>query len=253
MKKFEKIFKIISIIFIIGCCLFYGGRLIFYYNKLKPAKVNGETVKYVGQIIRMNSGIAYEKDGLYMIDGEYIFKGDVKDNYVLYSDKIWRILKINKDGSVKLVLDNDASVDIYSMNSVLYENSNIYSYLNNDFVTTLVGSDKYLADTTVCSDVVADLSKQTCDVKLEQEKLGLISVNDFTSSVLGEKSFINTAGAIWTINPESDTQMWVAYNGKLAKASISERYGIRPVITLSGSVKIKNGSGTSNDPYTLEV
>lgn len=253
MKKFEKIFKIISIIFIIGCCLFYGGRLIFYYNKLKPAKVNGETVKYVGQIVRMNSGIAYEKDGLYMLDGEYIFKGDVKDNYISYSDKIWRILKINKDGSVKLVLDNDASVDNYSMNGVLYENSNIYSYLKDDFATTLVDSDKFLVDMTVCSDIITDLSKKSCEVKSEQQKVGLISVNDFTESVLSEKTFINTEGAIWTINPESDTQMWVAYNGKLAKASINERYGIRPVIILSSNVKIKNGSGTSDDPYTLEV
>lgn len=36
----------------------------------------------------------------------YYFRGNVLDNYVSFADKIWRIVRINGDGTVKLVLDD---------------------------------------------------------------------------------------------------------------------------------------------------
>lgn len=253
MKKFEKVFKIISIIFIIGCCLFYGGRLLFYYNKLKPAEVNGEVVKYIAQTIKENSGIAYENDGLYMNGSEFVFRGGVTNNYLSYSDRLWRIIKINQDGTVKLVLNEDASAEIYSLTSNEYQSSNIYNYLNNDFLASLKDVDKYVSDMTVCSDTVSELSKIGCETKLENQKVGLIDINDFTSSIVNDKTYFNTESAIWLINPSSEGQMWVVYNNKLTKDVISERYGVRPVVTLKNDVKIKSGEGTSSNPYILEV
>ena len=38
----------------------------------------------------------------------YYFRGNVKDNYVTFADKKWRIVRINGDGSVRLVLDDVA-------------------------------------------------------------------------------------------------------------------------------------------------
>ena len=38
----------------------------------------------------------------------YYFRGNVKDNYVSFADKIWRIVRINGDGTVRLVLDDVA-------------------------------------------------------------------------------------------------------------------------------------------------
>ena len=38
----------------------------------------------------------------------YYFRGNVLDNYVSFADKTWRIVRINGDGSVRLVLDNVA-------------------------------------------------------------------------------------------------------------------------------------------------
>ncbi len=253
MKKFENIFKIVSIIFIIGCCLFYGGRLIYYYNKLKPEKVNGEVIKYAAQTIKENSGIVYENSGLYMAGTDFIFKGDVLDNYVSYSQKLWRIVKINQDGTIKLALNEDATVDNYSLTNTKYEESVVYDYLSNDFFATLVDTDKILSEMIVCSDMVNDLSNIGCNQKLEKQKIGLIDVNDFSSSIINEKTYINTENAIWTINPSDENQMWVAYNNKMTMVSINERYGIRPVITLNSNVKIKSGDGTISDPYMLEV
>ena len=38
----------------------------------------------------------------------YYFRGNVIDNYVSFADKTWRIVRINGDGSVRLVLDDAA-------------------------------------------------------------------------------------------------------------------------------------------------
>ena len=36
----------------------------------------------------------------------YYFNGKVKDNYVMYSNMLWRIVKINKDNTVTLISEN---------------------------------------------------------------------------------------------------------------------------------------------------
>lgn len=251
MKKWEKIFRIISIVIIIGCCLLYGGRLIYYYNKLKPAKVDGEVVNYIAHVIKSESGIAYDTDGLYLAGADYIFKGNVENNYVSYSDKIWRVSKIYANGAVKLILDKDATLEYY--NNVNYQESDVYNYLNNDFLLTLTEADKYLYDMTYCSDVVTDINNITCDVKIEKQKVGLVDINDFTNSLLNGNTYFNTESAIWMMNPADETNMWVVYQNKLTKDSINERYGVRPVVILNDNVKVKSGKGTINDPYMLEV
>ena len=38
----------------------------------------------------------------------YYYRGNVKDNYVSFADKTWRIVRINGDGSIRLVLDDVA-------------------------------------------------------------------------------------------------------------------------------------------------
>ena len=38
----------------------------------------------------------------------YYFRGNVLDNYVLFADKVWRIVRINGDGSIRLILDDVA-------------------------------------------------------------------------------------------------------------------------------------------------
>lgn len=251
MKKWEKIFRIISIVVIVGCCLLYGGRLFFYYNKLKPVEVDGKVVEYIAGTIKNANGIVYSGEGLYLNGTDYIFKGNVKNNYVSYSDKLWRISKINENGTVRLILNEDASVEYYSNTN--YNESDIYNYLNNDFLPGLSETDKYLYSETYCSDLIADLNNITCNEKNEKQKIGLIDINDFTNSLVNGSTYFDTEIAIWMINPADETNMWVVYQNKLTKDSINERYGVRPVVVINNNVKVKSGKGTVEDPYMLEV
>ena len=93
-KLLENIFQIISIAFIIGCFIFYGCRLVKYYKVFNPKK----TEKNSGLLsiaIPKNSSIVTSGDGLYHIGGSYIYKGKVKNNYILFNGLMYRILKIN--------------------------------------------------------------------------------------------------------------------------------------------------------------
>ena len=52
----------------------------------------------------------------------YYFRGNVKDNYVTFANKTWRIVRINGDGSVRLVLDSSAGTSAFNSSS----NDNAY-------------------------------------------------------------------------------------------------------------------------------
>ena len=66
----------------------------------------------------------------------YYFRGNVFDNYVTFADKTWRIVRINGDGSVRLVLD-DVAKD--SSDAVIQTEFNI-SYNDNAYIGYMYGT-----------------------------------------------------------------------------------------------------------------
>ncbi len=66
----------------------------------------------------------------------YYYRGAVEDNYVVFANKCWRIVRITGDGSIKLVLHNNdaATCDIngdYTKNFAKYDGANFKSAFNN--------------------------------------------------------------------------------------------------------------------------
>ncbi len=107
---FQTIFCSLSIIFIIGCCIFYGMRLIKYYKIYNPKDENGNKVALLYSQIIGEASYVYEGDGLYTVSGTHIYKGiDVK-NYVKFSGFTWRIIRINEDISLDLLLDSSINL-----------------------------------------------------------------------------------------------------------------------------------------------
>ena len=58
--------------------------------------------------------------GLYQAEDDYgttyYFRGKVLDNYVSFAGKTWRIVRINGDGSIRLVLDSSAGTSAFNTN-----------------------------------------------------------------------------------------------------------------------------------------
>ena len=84
----------------------------------------------------LNYGEVGINPGLYKINVNnsdyYFYRGAVTNNYVLFADKIWRIVGINTDQSVKLILNDSAGISQYSTyrNAIDYTGSK-YIYNGN--------------------------------------------------------------------------------------------------------------------------
>ena len=85
----------------------------------------------------------------------YYFRGDVSNNYVEFAGILWRIVRINEDGTIRLIVDdavnNDTryqfSSDYSDYNNVYYTNSDIKSAIDTWYQQTIVngGYDSYVA------------------------------------------------------------------------------------------------------------
>ena len=56
----------------------------------------------------------------------YYFRGNVKDNYATFANKTWRIVRINGDGSVRLVLDSSVGNSAFNASDNASDNDNAY-------------------------------------------------------------------------------------------------------------------------------
>ena len=119
----------------------------------------------------------------------YYYRGNVTNNYVLFADKYWRIVRINGDGTVRVIYDgtsahangessSDRQIGTSAFNSSYNDNayvgymygqtgastyadahantndSTIKSYIDNWYNTNIVGTtnEQYLADNIFCND-----------------------------------------------------------------------------------------------------
>ena len=86
------------------------------------------------------SNIVTSANGLYASNGEYIFRGEDVNNYLVFNKQLWRIIKINADGSFKII----------ETNYIVKEKKGTTQYKNNKRLST-VWDDRYNADKTYTS------------------------------------------------------------------------------------------------------
>ena len=92
----------------------------------------------------------------------YYFRGAIDNNYVKFANQMWRIVRINGNGSVRLVL-NDILSETVAYNSdteetdnytdkLLFNNSTIKEKLD-AWLTTLGENSKYITNSVFCEDI----------------------------------------------------------------------------------------------------
>ena len=77
-------------------------RMVYY---VVSAKQNSFTYKMLGSTKNTTEALLASTEDDY--GTSYYFRGTVKNNYVQFANKCWRIVRISGDGSVKLILHND--------------------------------------------------------------------------------------------------------------------------------------------------
>lgn len=243
--SFQKIFNLVSFTFLLACIIFYGGRFIKLY--LENYKVE-ETNSIANDIKESNK----DNENFKNINSEYYFYGTDVNNYVSYSNLIWRVIKINNDNSITIVLNN-------SITSLANSNSSIDKWLNKTeeeytgiLESNLNNLNKYLTYTNTCKDVIEDTKNITCKETIEDTYITTPSLNDYVNTG-GSNGFMNNEEYYYLINTNNENKYWyIDSDGKLGKTDGSDVLGVKPVVTIKGTIELTGGNGTKDSPYTFE-
>lgn len=251
---YQKLFNTISIGFICACILFYGARFTSLYIKNKKVEVENVNTLYK-VVFNTNFG----KENFVDIGGNHYFKNEVDNNYVTYSNILWRVIRINADNSVTLISENPL-VSLAYKEEVNFKESYLNKWLNiteeeeNTGILeyNLNNPDKYLLKNETCLDVVDKLSNQLCKTTYTDKYLGLMSTSDYVNTG-AETSFINNNTKFYLSNTTDTNKIWyITDTNKVSYSDGTDLIGLRPVITVKGNINIVSGNGTLNSPYTFE-
>ena len=250
----QKVFCFISFIFLMTCVLWYGGRFIYFYLDNKKTEVE-QTDNLAQTIINEN----YGQDNFKNTNGEYYFYGNTENNYVIYSNIVWRIVKITNTKGTVLIADSPITNLAYGTESN-YESSNIIKWLNTTeeensgiLESNLNNKTNYLIKTEICTDSIDNIEESSCQETNEDNYIGLLSLIDYINTGASD-SFINNQTYTYLSNNNTDGQIWYLNSeGKVDTSDGQDIYGIKPVITLSSNNKIISGTGTEDDPYKIET
>ena len=246
----QTIFCLVSLSFIIGCCIFYGRRLIKYYKIYNPKTETGESIELISNAIMRRTEIVFEGAGLYRENGLYVFKGDADNNYLRFANMDWRIIRNNADGSLEIILDDAINALAWDTDSKDYIKSNIHKYLNDIFLSQL--DSNFLVKTSICTDKMEAIDKFVCDNKNNDSYVKLLAANDFLNSVVDNKTFmVNDNQLVW-LSTSSSEKIWHTNGSNISNSDGSSVYLVKPVVTIKNSTQLIKGTGSKEDPYIIE-
>ena len=270
---------------------------IAYSLELNVALENLETNNFAEVILKNNEvkdnpktvpgkDIATEDEGLIKSTDDYgttyYFRGNVKNNNVRIDGLNYKIVRINGDGSVRLVLDGvaDTLKKYYdNVNDYSYKSSIVNTYLTNEWLNkNITDSSFYIANQKYCNDIsnnengflaltrlkTDNIPSFVCLGEKISSKIGILTADEviFAGATLNENntSFylynkdISTNYYLSTASSLSNNAYYpfmVNPSGKLINND-SGMYlrAVRPVITIIKTAMV-DGDGSVNNPYIL--
>lgn len=255
LSKKEFIFNFCSLIIIILIGFYYGGRSLYYYSK-QNITLKKEANTLNGLILNNNS-VVNEGEGLYLdLDG-YYFKGKVSNNYVKFGNRLFRIIRVNNDGSIKVITDDLVSTFMWGEDSN-YQNSNLKVWLTKTdyqysgvYYKTIPEIDKFLVKTKYRENVME--KKKVSKVKeTYSDYITTLEINDYVLAN-GQNSYLNIGKVYYLLGlNESKDNLFVDLDGSVQNTDGLNLYGVRAVMTFKKNLEVKSGDGTKNNPFIIE-
>lgn len=254
----------------------------YSYMPFLTCKGNYEP-KYLNDIVKDTKTDEYG-NGVYTINNELVYRGDDVDNYVSFNDQLWRIVKVDSEGDIKLVLAIK-SEETYSWdesyNSIEqskvgvttdYLHTNIRKVLNNYYEVTFSKDAKAMIKSkNLCIGSYNETDEfsveKECSIIKENEKIGLLNASDYQNASLDincktldsaecinsnyiSESDINT----WLLNTYSlNTYQVFFLDGDIYLKKAFNYKRINPVIYLTDKSIIISGNGTTEKPYIVKM
>ena len=276
--------------------------------KLSKLILGNNNINVLPNIPTLNNeySIAGDPVGLYVStdtnDGKstYYFRGNVENNYVEFGGNIWRIVRINENGSIRLLLNDgiNNNTRYYKINPsynnytyMYYSNSNVENGIKRTLDTwyndNLKTYEDYIADTEFCeqfkvasfsssatagSVTVPLYSSYTSNFKCSNDgngkgiltsKVGLLTYDEavHAGNYHGKSSasyITNSNFNYWLMSPAGARNNYIASDwgvsddGSIDSYTVDSSLIVRPVISLKADI-LATGSGTSADPYVLNI
>ncbi len=242
-------------------------------------KVSEAPLTNIGSAATLDEGLLASQDDL----GEaYYFRGAVTNNNVSFAGFNWKIVKINGDGSVKLVLDGILDeISSYYTESTNFIESDILTVLEDWYTQNLENYSNYIAYYKFCNDTVLETTGTTytsynrivtnkiptfvCLGYSENNKIGLLTADEVM--LAGASTSANTS--FYLYNSSIETPYYTMTSAKnenglyypfavnadgalIDNISGTLLRGVRPVINIIKTAKV-TGNGTVADPYQIII
>ncbi len=218
----------------------------------------------------------------------YYFRGNVTNNYVSFAGIIWRIVRINEDGTIRIITQesNDGEKYAYStsigVDYLYYSNdivkTNLETWYANNIGNTTYAS-KVVSGNYFCERLVSSYSldgyNYSCPTDANNHDLvnthiGLLQIDEAVRAGADQGdnySYLDTTSDYYwlmtpkkydTSNRDSDFRGVIIWYGRRGgsigadwNATNTTYFVYRPVINLKANVTV-TGTGTSADPYVVE-
>ncbi len=195
-------------------------------------------------------------------DGTIYLSGSndtINFNYVWYSGKLWRIVAINPDGTIKLVTQDEITAITWNSDTT-YKNSWIYQWLNEDFKETLYNYENIIVQNADWNATAAENStpvRPDSNGTIVNGDVGLLNAYEYSQAYKNASTstnYLNIGYYWWLITPYSGSNVRrVNSNGSLYNvAPGSLALGVRPSINLKSNIGIvAGGDGSETNPYRI--
>lgn len=224
--------------------------------------------------------------GLYNIDNEKVFKGEVKNNYILLNKQKWRIIRIDEDNNLVLMsefrtdttewdnrynleTDSDDGINNYNISRIkeFIENQ----YYNGELLTNYEKSKVVFSKACLGSREninSGSFKKVECSQLSEEElPIKLLTVGEYLEASIDPNcNTIEDRGctnynymhdlpqSFWTITKGQKNTAYVysINTSGVAETRASGSKQVRYVILLSSKTLYSSGSGLYDDPYIIK-
>ena len=186
------------------------------------------------------------------LSGSSNYRGDPINNYIRLSNMDFRIYGVDSDSNIIVVADEDVANVNYSK---LDEWLDYYYKQLNDKTKDLIVEKVY------CNMKLMDsnLNATTCSDYTQKRKVYIPSVMDVNNAESGTQNFMKPRTMSWVANSSSDKEAYVTreifygeeYEKSFLSYSMTDNYGVRPMMTIKGGTFVVGGDGTKTDPYVV--
>ncbi len=253
----EFTFNFISLVVVICVALYYGGRSFYYYSlQTKNAKETAQTLN--GLVLLNNKLVKETAEGLHQDEEGFYFRGKDVNNYVWFANRMFRVMRVNKDNTVKLVSDDLVASFMWGEKEE-YSFSNLNLWLtpidsvpvSGVYYKTIPSPDRFLADTKYTIDKFQDSKVEYGDQEFK-DKVTTVTLGDYVASG-GKSGYLNNGKLYFLLGyNEEDSNLYIEEDGSIVECSNMDGYGVRAVITLNMNIPVYQGTGSKEDPYVID-